>query len=630
MSLGLGLGIKGLSSIGIPEIWMIGLDARDFQTGIGTLPFPADVHPTDIQAANGSGYFVAFAANALVRTERGLQVVPSRTEIIPDPTNIATSFTSVAGVGTAIQNADDPADTPNKAWTLTDADPAAARVQNRNQSVANDSVTRVLSTFIKKTPTAPAVYPSLNAAYAVGTGKSARAVLDTLDGEIVRDNANGNWFVEEFGDYWRVACAITNNSTGNTTLQESLTPARASALTVTVNVASEGAHVFAWPNFQVGNYPVPPILDDIAVTGNLQTLDISANAGTPGAGLLVLQVLGSNDGDVLWSRNDGTANNWYGFVRDGGNIDFRVIEGGVTSSDFPVCPMPSNWLDIGLVYAVGPSYARAQAVRGLEIAADTSVTLPAVTTQAYGGDGYSATRNAYVMTKKEGQQWGVASDDVISSLLTKANIALGDPPAIWDNFDRADGALGISSSGQAWAVVTGAGFVVPTISSKAMVTADQSPSVTAGYPSLKKPNGNLLGVGAKVAFGAGVDGGGGALVITNGVDANDIDHINGINGKQGSIHISFNNLQMNIGFYTNNNLDNIEVVSFPQVLAKDGTCYDFRFMLDGENATFFIPNMGPFRASDSRFRTLIGSYATFEPFWTNGQNTMKYAQVWGW
>lgn len=600
------------------SLWTLAAGYRDFGANRGTLDNPVDAHAGPVLVKSAAGLLTSVAANVLSRSDRGLQTVPSRTELMtPDLLDITGVMTIVSGTGTATRDAPDPTGVAASAWTLADTSAAAAYSRQRNFTVANDSLTHVASVDIAKVSAAPAVYPMMHVGYAGGTGKDCRAAFDPLTGRLTLENANARWTVEDHGTFWRVAAAITNNSTGNTTLFFAVTPARNPALAYAVDVAAVGSHVFSWPNVQKANYPVAPYLDDGAFAGNLQVRDISEFAGAAMSGVIVGTLLGSNDGDVLWSRNDGTANNWIGLIRVGNKVNFRVITGGVTQADLEIGPLPQ--MEFAVAYAVGTNYARAQFARGLAVAADTSVTLPTVTAESYFGDGYSVTRNSFGVTRRLTEAWGVADAGAFATALNKARFALALQPAAWDNFDKPDGAIGLSKGGQAWAQVAASGVVVTaTVSGKTLVAADSGYANTASYSALDVGQ-NVSKVRAKVSWGAGTDGGIAALIITSRLNTNNVQHITAADGGAGSIHISFTNSRANISFFENGNLSDLLIPVYPGAMAQDGTVYDIGYDLSGSTATFYLPGMAPLVLTDPRFASLTGRYVTFEHYWSTGQ-----------
>ena len=63
--------------------WAIGSDLwEDFTQNFGSLPTPTDTHAQTIYAPNAAGVYTPFSANTLVRTDLGLQTVPTRTNTV--------------------------------------------------------------------------------------------------------------------------------------------------------------------------------------------------------------------------------------------------------------------------------------------------------------------------------------------------------------------------------------------------------------------------------------------------------------------------------------------------------------------------------------------------------------------
>jgi len=106
-----GLNPSGLKnpSVGTAPAWAVGSDLyRDFMTNTGNLPNPTDTHAQSIYAPNAAGVYTPFAANELVRTDLGLQTVPTRTNLALQSGSIGTSPWSVNGSPGAVGGRSDP------------------------------------------------------------------------------------------------------------------------------------------------------------------------------------------------------------------------------------------------------------------------------------------------------------------------------------------------------------------------------------------------------------------------------------------------------------------------------------------------------------------------------------------
>ena len=105
----------------------------------------------------------------------------------------------------------------NKATTLTDDDGAAFESVTQTVTVADDSNTHVVSTYVKKDSDISR-YVGLDFSLSLGTIQRAYYDLDTKNGTIVLRTGTGtyNGWVEDKDGWWRVIQTLANNSSGNT------------------------------------------------------------------------------------------------------------------------------------------------------------------------------------------------------------------------------------------------------------------------------------------------------------------------------------------------------------------------------------------------------------------------------
>jgi hypothetical protein len=607
----------------VPKVtppWAIGAGAAwDFKTGekfVGATPqFDTHANPIVMRSAARA---ISKAANVVCRENGvGLQVVPSVAQLIEDPTNFTLYYPTVSGTGTTAQDAIDPAGAANLAWTLTDTSPSATYARQRNLTVANDSVTRVATVLVKKWSAYPSslYYPSIQVGYAGGTAKNSRAALDPVTGEIVYDNTNASWWVEDWGDYWMVAAAIANNSTGNTTFFHVFNPARDITLSPSGNVLAMGATVFAWPNvYSTQAIPVPSILSNITAGANI-ALAAQAYAGQAFSGFVTLDIQDPGAGAIrLLTFDDGTANNYVAIEHSSGRTVISMVAGGVAQAAVDIGAWRRGRQTIA--FAAGTNYVWGQFVRGLAVTPDTTATFPSVNKVGFGGlTGSTAERRARVVIEKLALKYGAADAAAAQDAYARAWLAHGAAPLAWDNFDRADGAIGSAASGHTWSKIPadGAVKVEAAISGKKLVATDSGQPTTASYSAVDIGQ-NISRVRARVSFSNATSGGAVALIVSPALSGV-ITYI-----TDASIHVVFKDTSVDVGFFQAGVLTNIKTIKYPQPMLRDAaTVYEIGYDLSGNTALIYIPNSPPIRVTDSRFASLIGRYFTVEHFWSTGQ-----------
>lgn len=190
-----------------PPGWAVGVDWwRDFRANIGTMPTPSDVHDQTIHARDAAGIYRPFAPGALVRTDLGLQTVPTRNNLFL----FASDFTQWWGLS-AVTVSPNAVVAPD--GTLS-ADIIAANGANAQHFVianntVNNGVTRVVSFFAKRI--------TANFIHIVSTGENMFAQFDLATGSLVFSSAGAgilNWArSEDVGDgWWRFSMSFRQDS----------------------------------------------------------------------------------------------------------------------------------------------------------------------------------------------------------------------------------------------------------------------------------------------------------------------------------------------------------------------------------------------------------------------------------
>lgn len=109
------------------------------------------------------------------------------------------------------------------ATTMTDDDAANWESFVRNFTVPNDSSTYNVSLYIRKTTGGTSPTTGFNISFAGGTQKNYFPRFNTDTGSL--GGGDTNVVTSENNNYWRISFTISNNGTGNTTLNISYYPA---------------------------------------------------------------------------------------------------------------------------------------------------------------------------------------------------------------------------------------------------------------------------------------------------------------------------------------------------------------------------------------------------------------------
>lgn len=163
-------------------------------------------------------------------------------------TNLVTysqKFDSLTAVGTPVLTVNysgGPVVTENS-WNVQDDDAFATEGVKFDATVANDTTTRIVSIFIKKTTGTPSHYPVVGIAYSGGTGDVGRVVVDNVNGTITNISASPPDFsyIETINSNWyRVVVGLANTGGGDTTCTAQFYPAGAEDLLGAMSVAAVG------------------------------------------------------------------------------------------------------------------------------------------------------------------------------------------------------------------------------------------------------------------------------------------------------------------------------------------------------------------------------------------------------
>lgn len=218
---------------------------------------------------------------------------------------------------------------------------------------------------------------------------------------------------------------------------------------------------------------------------------------------------------------------------------------------------------------------------------------------------------AYLAHKSDGSNyWNAPVRDLV--FFPIANTATVTIPELFDDFDRADGAIGTAWTGQAWSVVPATTTrVTPLISGGKLVAADSGQSQTAAYIGVDM-GAPVKEMRALISFAAGISGGSAVLIATAGGVT--VDAI-----TAGSIHIVFADTVVNVDVFETGVLTTIKTLAYPAACAQDGTVYQVGWQIDGDTLTLFLPGGSLATITDSRFAQQNGAFAIFEHYWLTGR-----------
>lgn len=276
---------------------------------------------------------------------------------------------------------------------IEDNEAGATSGRRQDVVVANDSVMRVASVFIKKTG-AQAHWAAISLLYTGGTQVSTAVPLNTNTGALGATTGSTTATVQDFGDYWRVTLTATNNSTGNTTLRVTVYPAWNNDGSANNVNAAVGSNIFWGAQIEVGGFASSYIpTAGAAGVGALDDCSV-AIALIPGfnqnALALVLEALSGPGNSPVGnyalglSLHDGTANerHWVGRT----NLDVvngHTADGGVTQASIGAASWPINTIGKAAYGAALNDFA--VSFNGGAVVTDVAGTMPTVTTLQIGG-----------------------------------------------------------------------------------------------------------------------------------------------------------------------------------------------------------------------------------------------------
>lgn len=246
----------------------------------------------------------------------GLLVEDGRTNLLQNSSDF-TASSSWGGSATATGNTDIAPDGTMTADTLS-ASGAGFVSRGQTVAIANDTATRVVSFFFKKT-TGAVSFPGVQVQQTGGTTKVSSATLNTNTGVMTprAGEAPTDCGAEDCGAYWRAWMSFANNGTGNVNCTAIVYPA----------VSQDGAtwapgltgSVVAWgAQAETGSFPtsyIPTTSFTVDRAADVNTVALSGVIGWNGKEGTIYATgtappaLPSGVTQVLWQIDDGTASN---------------------------------------------------------------------------------------------------------------------------------------------------------------------------------------------------------------------------------------------------------------------------------------------------------------------------------
>lgn len=380
----------------------------------------ACAHTGIINVVGRDGSFSAAGENALPRSDLGLLVEPAATTLVTSGRSEGTGiFTTGSNAGHTSSALVGPKGVTGYFTTVTSTSTSGYR--QGNFTVPADTLTRTVSLDFVKAPGGQV--SQLLMGYAGGSQGIARINLTT--GALVEISAGvlGQWAspVQDLGDRWRLSVKAANNN---------FTILYVQAMPVVGGIGScdVGGLMIETSPF-MSSY-----IDGGASRGAVTVLPSADVGGAQGrVAVSARSALGVGSANqVLWQRDDGTANNRFCIYRDTSRvIHFLVVSGGVTQSDRAFGTVADGAsFSVEMAWESGvASYRLNGGVPFLEF----GVTLPTVTTDRLGHS-------------SSGEQWGGWVKSYLASPTSEISI-----PAFGDSFNRADtaaGSLGNAPDGQ--------------------------------------------------------------------------------------------------------------------------------------------------------------------------------------
>lgn len=386
---------------------------------------PADTHAATIYAPNAAGVYLPFAANELVRTDLGLQTVPTRTQLISvapyalsDANWAVVSATKTAGqVGPANLNASD-------AGLVTCTASASASFITAPSTTYTSGTTYTISQFVKAGTQSLVQLTGGSAAF--GTSQYANFNLTT--GAVTASIGLTSSAIERYADGWlRLSITLAATATGASNggvlfFIASPTDGRGPNVTLTTTFYVGGGDVTA------GAFAVPPILTAAAtVTGNLPIVSgLSTQLAVGVAGFVQYDEKAANASlNRIIEISDGTTSNLLVSLRSASTTSLVEILVGGVSQGAVAATKPAEPAGITTVaFAFTSNFYSERFVGQAQGAVDAVSTYPTGLDRiGFLNRVAAATQNSYGFIRKVALKFGPQDQASFDAMYAKAVLA---------------------------------------------------------------------------------------------------------------------------------------------------------------------------------------------------------------
>lgn len=406
---------------GIPA-WAAGFDLwKDYEKDRGNLPNLVDTHAQTIYAPNKAGIYTSYVANQPVRTDLGLQTVPTRTNAVPSSSNLSSWSTS--GSPTVANDA-------NIQTPLGVGSYYIARTAN-----VNTSITLATSIAIGNTVTISAVVKAKSIGGQVGLRFQGN-YPDRVD-VVANLNTGTILFTQAAGEYTNASSTITPLADGwyritatGTVVTSALQVVLVGPCVSGMNGAWEGATATLADCYvkhvqcEIGAFASPPILTTSAaatVNGNQQVIDLTGRLGMGFSGLIQTDVIAGDSPAVLLEISDGSDNNKLMVYRSGSNWQLNCYSGAGLVSSIVASAYATGVQTFA--FAFGTNFSNIRKVGEANPGADTigaygvGMNTAVIGSQWWGGNKY------YMQTSKLALSFGPQDATTFDRIFRKAELA---------------------------------------------------------------------------------------------------------------------------------------------------------------------------------------------------------------
>jgi hypothetical protein len=582
-------------STGIP-LGTVGSTIYNFATGTYPSGF-SNVNSTGGNVFSSAGLMSSVAANTLrIGSGNGLYVMPAFTNLgFPSEQNA--SFFSSSTNCTIANSATVGPDGASTTFYSTATSTVANGARQKNTTVANDGGTYRASIFVASKSGGQTV--RWQAGLVGGTGINVILEFNITTGAITA-NASGTGTVQAVSGGWRVSVQITNNSTGNTTLFCQLYP---------VAGGTGSADFGGWSLVKqslLADY-LKTISGTVAQSSDVVTRTTGADlaAATGRVTISARTPIGAGT-QVLWQRDDGTANNRFTIYRDSSRfIHFVIVAGGVTYSDRAPSIIADN-----TAFTVSMAWSGSLAsytINGGIPFLEAEVTLPTgITTERLGSD-------------TGGNQWG----SFIGSLTTSISPGIS-TPTFYESFNRANTSAGVMSDPPVGAAYAFYGPYVDQYplppASNGYISGDAYAQDQNNTSYLEQNMGRALSSGSAKLSWASAGGSTGAataaFLIYN--VAGTIDDC---------IHIQVRRANALIEKRVDGVIQTLATVTYAAgTIATDGQYTDVSIAISGSTVTLTV-NGNTNQATDAFFATVDGNFICFENAMQDAVDAVKFHAI---